>query len=169
MKSIAFALLLAAAALAAPQPQPAPPHKIYLLPMAHGFDQYLANRLAASGRFQVLTDPAPAEVVLTDHLGKDFQVRLDQLYPKAPHPAKPEPAAKPAEAAADRPGGDLTGIETSVVPFLSRAKGTIFLVDVKTRAVLWSTYDRPLNTRPDQLDRTASRIADRLRRSFKQK
>jgi hypothetical protein len=45
----------------------------------------------------------------------------------------------------------------------------MFLVDLKTRTVLWSAYERPRNTTPDELNRTAKRIVDRLKKSFPKK
>jgi len=48
-----------------------------------------------------------------------------------------------------------------------RGKGTVFLVDAKTRAVLWSIYEKPKDTQPATLDRTAGRIVESLQRDLK--
>jgi len=47
-----------------------------------------------------------------------------------------------------------------------RGKGTIFIVDRHSRAVLWSTYDRPHDMRPDTLDKNAGQIIRRLKRDL---
>lgn len=120
--------------------------------MANGLDQYLASRLVSSGVFHVTTDPKKADAVFTDRLGELFERRLEELIP----------AAEGAEA------GEASREEGAVrISSISRAKGTIFLVDVRTRAVLWSTYERPRNTTPAELDRTARRIVEALKSPLK--
>src|SRR5579871_826559 len=66
-------------------------HSVYVLPMGHGLDQFLANRLTNEHTFQVVTDPKLADAVFTDHIGESFQSQMDVLYPPPPT----EPAAKP--------------------------------------------------------------------------
>ncbi len=48
-------------------------------------------------------------------------------------------------------------------------KGTLFLVDVASRSVLWSTYQKPRNTTPAEMDRTARRIVEQLKSTVKPK
>ena len=122
---------------------------VYLLPMANGLDQYVANRLAASGVFQVTTDPKKADAIFTDKLGEAFEQRLDSLI--RPPAEKSSKESKAEERAAPR------------VSTFSRSKGTMFLVDGATRAVLWSIYEPPKNTSPGELDRTAQRIVSSLK------
>jgi hypothetical protein len=122
---------------------------VYLLPMASGLDQYVANRLAASGVFQVTTDPKKADAIFTDRLGEAFEQRLDSLL--LPPVEKSSKESKAEEKAAPR------------VSTFSRNKGTMFLVDAATRAVLWSAYEPPKNTSPRELDRTARRIVGALK------
>jgi hypothetical protein len=62
---------------------------VYLLPMSGGLDQYLANKLTASRNFQVVTDPAHADAILSDQVGEGFEERLAELYPPPPPPDKP--------------------------------------------------------------------------------
>jgi hypothetical protein len=50
-------------------------HKVYVLPMARGLDQYLANRLTTEHVFQVVTDPKTADAVLTDRIGEGFEAQ----------------------------------------------------------------------------------------------
>jgi hypothetical protein len=47
-----------------------------------------------------------------------------------------------------------------------RGKGTLFLVDAKTRRVLWSTFERPKDLTPEELDRAALRIIEKLRKEL---
>ncbi|NUN03598.1 MAG: hypothetical protein HUU41_21020 [Bryobacteraceae bacterium] len=49
----------------------------------------------------------------------------------------------------------------------SRGRGNIFLVDLKTRSVLWSTYERPRNSTPDNLDKAAKTVISRLTKTVK--
>jgi hypothetical protein len=168
-------------------------HTVYLLPMTNGLDQYLANRLTNLGVFQVVTDPKKADAVLTDGLGAAFENRLDELFPAPPAEASPDAAKKKAPAAApvkgkagepavkDESGGDTgdTGKAEpgsavkgdTAVRFSSfrRSKGTVFLVDPRNRTVLWSVYDRPKDSSSGEMDRTAERIASRLKREVKSK
>ena len=72
---------------------------VYLLPMANGLDQYVANRLAASGVFHVTTDPKKADAIFTDKLGEACEQRLDSLLlpplEKSPKESKAEERTAP--------------------------------------------------------------------------
>jgi hypothetical protein len=229
-------------------------HTVYVMPMARGLDQYLANRISNQGVFRVVTDPKLADAVITDLIGEVFQTQLETFSPtpkaadaapaaapetktpaaaeKAAKPATPaagdkaakpaeavakpaEPAAKPGESAAktDEPAakpaepakapqplvakadtdpvlekvtkpaksrnGDtgsvvsmFTDTENKVATPIStfgRGKGTIFLVDAKSRQIVWSTFDPSKGNRNHDLDRTASDIVSRLKKDLKQK
>lgn len=150
--------------------------------MSNGMDQYLANRLTQTGTFQVVTDPKRAGAVFTDRLGESFEQRLDALYPPEPPAApKPEPARDAKKESASRDGATKGGEEKAPeksesieagpprVSSFARAPGNIFLVDVKTRSVLWSTYARPKRFTPDELARTARTIIDRLSKALSEK
>ena len=137
---------------------------IYVLPMGHGLDQYVANRLTRDGVLEVVADPARADALLTDSLGKPLETELEKLHP----------TAKPQEADADADSDDsdtpqkprtkktFTTSEAPVSTF-ARGKGTLLLVDARSRAVLWSVYERPVKSTPDQLDHTAKLVVDRLK------
>jgi hypothetical protein len=204
---------------------------VYVMPMAKGLDQYLANRIAGQHVFRVVTDPKLADAVLTDLIGDAVQKQLENISPaqkpvepaadepetktpakaeKADKPAdaaakpaapaapaaKPsDPAAKPAEPAVAKAAPSVTvekvakpakkGVENPdsmlsmfqdtenqvarPVSSFSRAKGTIFLVDAKSRQIVWSTYDLSKGTRSNDLDRTASDIVGRLKKDLKPK
>ena len=65
---------------------------LYVLPMSHGLDQYIANRLTNEHVFTIVTDPKLADAVLTDRVGTSLQTKLaDLLQPAATE--KPEPKA----------------------------------------------------------------------------
>jgi hypothetical protein len=166
---------------------------VYLLRMSKGFDQYLANRLTNQHVFQIVTDPKLADAILTDQIGETFEAKLNELFPPLEHvepvekpkePAKPE---KPAEKAAAKPEKNtppsktvdvdntmslFSEASTKLAPLTSsfgRAKGTLFLVDAKSKEVVWSTYDPPKDATSNQMDRTANDIVSRLKRDLKKK
>jgi len=132
---------------------------VYLLPMSRGFDQYLANHLTKAGIYQVVTDPKRADAVLSDRVGDSLESQLKELYaePKAESETKKE-----AQAAAG--SGDVTEYSGAAKRTSSFAggKGNLFLVDVKSRTVVWSTYARPKDSTPHQLDATARQVIERL-------
>jgi hypothetical protein len=120
---------------------------VYLLPMANSLDQYLAIRLTTGTSLQVVTDPQKADAVLTDRIGTSFEQTLDELYKTKP--AKGEPDKETQESS--RP-----------MQAMSRGKGAIFLVNRKTRDVLWSTYAMAKSAAPDDMNHLADRIVSRL-------
>jgi len=165
-------------------------HTVFVMPMTRGLDQYVANWLTRDHVFEVTADPKRADAVFTDRVGESLEDELDKLNPPAkPEAAKPEaekPESAKAEAGdkkADSPEVKETAKEkdapavrqapkmlTEEGPprqFTSgRGKGTLFLVDTRSRAVLWSLYEKPSRTSPKELDRTAKRIVDRLKRDL---
>ncbi|MBM3814695.1 MAG: hypothetical protein FJW20_23975 [Acidimicrobiia bacterium] len=128
---------------------------IYLLQMGNGMDQYLANRITAEGLFQVVTDPAKADAIFTDQIGAGFEQRLKDLFPE---PKKEEEKSKKQEG--------LTGEQITPPSSFSRGKGNFFLVDLKTKRVVWSIYERPKEFTPDRLDKTSGRIVEKLRKDL---
>jgi hypothetical protein len=156
---------------------------VYILSMSRGLDQYLANRLTSEHVLQVVTDPKLADVILTEQIGEGFQTKLESISP-TPKPEKPAPPAKDAKDAKDakadaeepaksnpflmEPENGPAPVAGSTSPF-ARNKGVIFLVDAKSRQVLWSTYEPPKSTVGKELDRTAIAIVDRLKKDLKRK
>ena len=139
---------------------------VYLLPMSNGFDQHLANHLTRQGVLQVVADPAKADAILTDRLGKPFEKTLAELYPE-PKPEETKPAA--AEEESEAASG--AALDVKIAPFervssFGRGKGTIFLVARDSRHVVWSIYARPKRTVPDELDATARRVASELHKAI---
>ena len=145
---------------------------VYLLPMSHGMDQFLANRLTRGGVVQVATDASKADALLTDHLGAAFEASVKELYPEAKPavaPAKTDDeqkeASEPAaEAKPDQPEMKSTGGAGPSLPI--RSRGMVFLVKRGTGEVLWSAYHEPSIRRPKELDRTAGKIAEGLKKAM---
>jgi hypothetical protein len=119
-------------------------HTVYVLPMPNNLDQFLAIKLTRGGVMQVVTDPQKADVVMTDRIGAAFEDKLDELY-----------GAKTAA------GDNSTSQHHSMQP-ISRGKGAIFIVDRKTRAVVWSTYEHAKNSSAEEMNHVAERIAATL-------
>ncbi len=159
---------------------------VYVMPMARGLDQYLASQLTSDHVFQVVTDPKLADAVLTDRIGQAFQIRLESFSrspeevaaekePKADKPEKPE---KPQE------GKELASSGSVAVAFseplnklespamnssFGSGKGTIFLVESKSRQVVWSTFDPSKSNTAHDLNRTATDIVGRLKKDLNPK
>lgn len=158
-------------------------HTVYLMPMAHGLDQYLINRLTSEHVLQVVVDPKLADAVLTDHLGESFKAKLEEFFP-TPAPPAPEKSEKAGKEKADKADksekagkaekapddasalvSGMTGNQSNPAASstFGRAKGTVFLVDAKSRLLVWSTYELPKSFSSKDLDRTASDIVSRLK------
>ncbi|MGH9627420.1 MAG: hypothetical protein ACRD7E_03530 [Bryobacteraceae bacterium] len=97
---ILLGLMFALSGSAGPaSPELAQMKNIYLLPMANGLDQHLANQLTRTGRFTIVTEPRLADAVFTERLGEDFEELLTELYPPETPPAEtPQPESPPAES-----------------------------------------------------------------------
>lgn len=144
---------------------------MYLMPMTRGLDQYLANHLTSQHVFQVVTDPKLADAFFTDRIGESFQTQMENFFP-APKPAvEKKPAdsdAKSQDTAA--PGNPMmqqavNRLESPASTF-GRGKGTLFLVDAKSREVLWSTFSSAKGTLNHEMDRAASDIVTSLRKDL---
>jgi len=152
--------VLAGSAADAPSPQLAAVQTVYILPMGGGMDQYLASRLTAMHVVQVAADPQNADAIFTDRLGETFEHSLEDLYPKPAPPKAGDDKDKDANSAVnDAATLAEKGQATAPVSTFGRGKGTFFLVDRKTRNVLWSTYEKPAGSRPEQLKHTADVVA----------
>jgi hypothetical protein len=91
-------------------------HTVYILPMAGGLDQYLAEQLTRDHVIQMVTDPKLADVLLTNRIGATFEQKMTQIRPR-------DDAEKKASTDL-RPGFRSTS-----------NRGTVFLVDAKSRQV----------------------------------
>jgi hypothetical protein len=130
---------LAAAALLAQAPAM---RSVYILPMAGGLDQYLAEHLTLTHTMEVVTDPKAAEVYLTDQLGEPFEHKVAELH-QTPEAAK-----------------GAVGVHPSFRS--TNSKGTIFLVDAKSRKVIWSDYEKPGPHDSATLNHVAARIVQKM-------
>ncbi|MCS7315479.1 MAG: hypothetical protein RMI94_09460 [Bryobacterales bacterium] len=135
---------------------------VYLLRMGHGLDQYLAAHLTRLGVFQVVADPARADAVFTDHLGEAFEQRLSELFPPGERRSQESKSEEGEAQAAARE-------EAPRISSWGRGRGTVFLVDARTRTVLWSIYAPPRDSSAEQVQRAARRIAERLKRELRGK
>src|SRR6266581_4694179 len=95
---------------------------VYILPMAGGLDQYLAGQIARERVMRVVADPKAADLVLTDSLGASFEQKLTKIHPR--------------EGEEDDTAGETTLFHSS------GSRGTIFLVDAKSRQVIWSDFEK---------------------------
>jgi hypothetical protein len=132
--------LLLAASLAAQEIR-----TVYLLPMSNNFDQYFANRLR--GIYEIVADPLLADAVFTDAIGPAFERKMAELYPIE----KEEQAEGEKVEAVGHMGA------------FRRGRGTIFLVDRRSKKVVWSTYEPIKRFTPEDLDKVAEKIAKRLK------
>ena len=181
MKRLLFLLGACAAAVSAAGLETA--KTVYVLSMSRGIDQFLVNRLTNQHVFQVVTDPKLADIIFTDHLGEGFQAQLESISPSpdADEEEKPDAKTKPkadAKADADAAPASAAGMFSAPVNKLAnpalnsnfgRNKGTYFLVDAKSREVLWSTFDPPKAYSNKELDRIASDIVARLKKDLNRK
>lgn len=175
----ALLLALATAVFAGVNPQLHQVKRVYILAMGSGMDQFLANQLTKEGIFEVVTDPKKADAIVTDNVGEAFQKKLDDIYPPPPKPkAVAEVSKAPADSGTSLDVGDsadtkavkkdlLEGLDFSGGGFrggsFGRSKGNIFLVERNSRSVLWSVYERPKDSTPRELTKTAGRIVKHLK------
>jgi hypothetical protein len=137
---------------------------VYLMPMANGFDQYLANRLREVSQIRIVTDASKADAIFTDKLGLAFEARLEEM----------EAIAKEKEEAAnakDKKVEDGSGFKlaSKVVSSIGRGRGTYFLVDRRSKIVLWSTFHKAKDAQPKNMHSNAGRVVDELAKDFKGK
>jgi hypothetical protein len=130
-------------------------HTVYVVGMSNGLDQYLSNRLTSTGVVWIVLDPARADAILTDRLDETFWTWLNDRYP---------PQSK---ALLSAHGDDLR--TRDFIAASSRSRGNLFLVDPKSRLVLWSCYDQAKNTSAVELDHVAMRVTKRLKVSLGKK
>lgn len=169
-----FFVLFLAATLYAANPQLAGVKTVYLLPMLSGFDQYLANQLQKSGLYLVTTDANSADAVFTDSLGPEFERKIEELFPAAPPP--PDPAEKDKDKkdtekkdGAEQSTGNSLTKNTAEPPPIStfrRGRGNFFLVERGKRQVVWSTFEKPRNSLPQELDKAAKRVVEKLKKDL---
>jgi len=167
-----FAVMALGAAEAPPSPELTAVRTVYILPMSRGMDQFLADRLTTAHAVQVVSDPQTADAVFTDHLGENFEQSMETLYPKpAPQKAADDKAADNKEETKKADQSQASQVAatadkaaaTAPISTFGRGRGTFFLVDRRTRNVLWSTYQRPKGMHPDELRHTADAVVKQFK------
>ncbi len=132
---------------------------VYIMPMAGGLDQHLALLLTQDHVLQVVTDPEKADVLFTDRIGTGFEAALKELYPPPTEPVK--------EEAKDQQANAFPAYKPPAMKPLSRSRGAVFLIDRKSRDVLWSTFEEPKSTDPQDLYKAAKEVVTRLAKDMK--
>jgi hypothetical protein len=160
MKLFLFLTALSLAEAGGPRPELAEIKTVYLLPMSYSLDQFLAIRLTKGGVVQVVTDPKKADAILSDHIGTSLEEKMNTLY-----------GEQKAVVAVDDKDKDKDKTAYGNAPMAggTRSKGAVFLVDRKTRNVLWSDYVRPKSAQPDELSHVADKIAGQFEKDKKGK
>jgi hypothetical protein len=116
--------------------------------MTNSMDQNLASRLTSGRVLWVVLDPSNADAVLTDNVDESFWQWLGRAYPGT------------AKATPSGTANDASRAQSA------KHAGTVFLVDPRRRLVLWSVYDAPKSSAPNDLDRSALRITNQLKLAF---
>ena len=125
----------------------------------------------------MVTDPKLADAVLTDQIGEALRSSGWKRLSPPPEPAEAR-ASRAREEKGRQGGGRGQPVLGDTVNKLDnpalhssfgRAKGTVFLVDTKSRQVVWSAYQEPKGTTSKDLDRTANDIVSRLKHDLKGK
>ena len=168
MRISCWAVLLVAASLwshAAEAPQLQNVGKVYLWPMSNAFDQYLAQQITAEGLFEIVVDPKLAGTIMTEKIDNTFLQSLDELFPPEGGSDNKENTADKAKTGDSlesdfrmrRPGNHPKGAP----------RGTLFLVDVASRKVIWSTYLKEFDADPNALHKQARGVAGKLKDQMK--
>jgi len=140
--------------------------KIYMWPMSNSLDQFLAEQVTTEGVFDVVVDPKRAQAILTDRVSSTFLKGMEELFPSLEEIAE---AAKEAEEGEDDAAAAFAGAlrpERSPIHSSSQARGAVFLVDVTSREVLWSTFLDDYDTTPKALHKQARLIVQRLKKQL---
>lgn len=154
MKQFLFTLIVASCAWA--ESSLATAKNVYLTPMSGGLDQYLALHLTKDSVLQVVTDSNKADVVFADRVGEDFKQMMAEIDGKGQQ-------NQPLKA------GEAPPFNRPSMRPLSKARGTIFLVDRHTGDVVWSTLEQPKSTSTGDLDSAAKHITGDLKKALKTK
>lgn len=161
MKLFCLFVALSLARAGEPRADLAEIKSVYLLPMNYALDQFLAIRLTKGGVVQVVTDPKKADAVISDHIGTSLEEKLNSLYGE-------QKKVKPADDDKDK-DTDKSSYGGAPMAGGTRSRGAVFLVDRKTRNVLWSDYVRPKTSQPDELSHVADKIAGQFEKDKKGK
>lgn len=169
-----FALLGASLSLPAQHAELSQIQTVYLMPMGNAMDQYLARNLTRLGPFQVVTDPLRADAIFTDRIGRGFETRFAEMFEEEEQAAT-APAAKEGSSDAEAKGEEKEAASDQDVaikqaPLMSssfgRGRGNVFLVERKSRRVVWAAFEKPRFSTPESLDATSQRMVKQLKRDL---
>ena len=139
---------------------------VYAWPMTKSFDQYLAQQITAEDVFDVVVDPKLAGAILTDRIDAPFLAAMDELFPlpedEAAQAAEDEAADTAESDESIEAGGAMKRPKNRV---LGRPHGTLFLVDVRSRKVVWSTYLKEYEPTPNKLNQLARGVVEDLKQA----
>jgi hypothetical protein len=159
---LAAALFLSGLCVAAAPPQSPAAGKLYLWPMSNAFDQYLAEQITADGVFEVVVDPKLANTIMTEKIDSTFLAAMDEFFPRAVE-NQSEKAAENTKKD-DSIESDSRDRRPANRP-RGQARGTLFLVDVASRKVVWSTYLKEFDPSPNKLHSQAGNVVEKMRES----
>jgi hypothetical protein len=148
MKFLVLSLLMAAIVPAA---QLKDVKSVYFYPMPGGFDQHLARWIVQDHLYQVVTDPKLADAVFTNQISTGFLYKLDHIN-------TPPPPANNSGSTSTLP----TNVEAPHESTFLSAKGTLFLVDAKSKQVVWSYFEQPKSSTAVTLDKRAKKVVQQL-------
>ena len=112
--------------------------------------------------YEVVTDPALADAIFSDRIGETFEQKYAELYP----PPKPLEEEKSDDADKEPKKDDKVQMSTGAVRGASswaRGRGNVYLIDRKSRTVLWSSFRKPKNSTAKEMDRTAAQVVGSLK------
>ena len=135
--------------------------------MYNSFDQYLAEQIAEEDVFDVVVDPKLAGAVLTDRIDAPFLAAMEEFFP-LPQPDEAEKGEAEEEEESESGDSIEAGVrlQRPTNRALSRPKGTLFLVDVSSRRVLWSTFLKEFQPSPNKLHGQARDVVVRLKKQL---
>ena len=150
---------------------------VYVMPMAHGLDQYIANRLTArahsgsscGSRTRRRDFHRPSGRVAGIPAGKAAShAQAGRGSSRQRSDSDSDKDDSSASDKADKPASPKTYGDSGPPPAstFGHGKGTLFLVDAHSRVILWSMYEKPPNSSPGDLDRTAKRVVNRLKQDL---
>ena len=138
---------------------------VYIWPMHDSFDQYLAEQIAEEDVFEVVVDPKFATAVLTDRIDAPFLGALEEFFPLPDSGEAEKDEAEEESASGDSIEAGVR-LQRPTNRALSRPKGTLFLVDVSSRRVLWSTFLKEYEPSPNKLHGQARDVVMRLKKQL---
>jgi hypothetical protein len=142
---------------------------VYVWPMNGALDQYVAEQATSSGTFAVTVDPARAKTVMTDHIDAKFFEGMNEIFVDEAAIAAAAAAKSDDEEDEDAATGSIeSGLAANRPANRPRSspKGTVFLVNIQTRQVIWSTFLGDFDRSPKKLHSKAAQVIGTLSKSM---